>query len=82
MNTKVIYIIAIGIILVLVYGFIHKKFSDNGNGARTDPGFLVINTDKYLYTPGEEVYVQFTSLDGKGKTNCTSNLTLSVDLAP
>jgi len=41
-------------------------------------GSLVLNTDKSHYTPGEEVYIQITSLDKNGKTICDSNLELSI----
>jgi len=43
-------------------------------------GVLAINTNKSIYTPGEEVSVQMAVLDQTGEMVCNSNLNLKITL--
>jgi len=41
-------------------------------------GVLAINTNKSIYSPGEEAYLQLASLDKEGHTLCNSRLKLEI----
>lgn len=41
-------------------------------------GVLAINTNKSIYAPNEQVYLQFASLDKEGHTLCNSKLELQI----
>ncbi|OGZ32865.1 MAG: hypothetical protein A2V69_00625 [Candidatus Portnoybacteria bacterium RBG_13_40_8] len=41
-------------------------------------GVLAINTNKSIYMPNEEVYLQFAALKDNGKTVCNANLRLQI----
>ena len=43
-------------------------------------GVLAVNTDKSVYTPGEEAYLQMAALDDEGHTLCDANMKLEITL--
>lgn len=80
-SKKRIYIAGAIVFLILaaIIGIISiKKWRLKNNESNVTPGTLLVNTDKSVYAPGEEVYIQITSLDHLGNTLCNSNIKLSV----
>lgn len=62
------------LLILLIFS---KKDLEN---TQTEPGLLLINTDKDHYTPGDEVYIQVTSISKNGTTRCDSQLEISITL--
>jgi hypothetical protein len=71
-NKKIIIgislILIVGSILFAAYRILTQKY----------PGILVLNTDKSVYLPGDQVLFQMASLDDQGKTLCQSKLKLEI----